>query len=270
MTAKVSTKAGVNGAKSAVLSLAKGFRVLEVFSEDHTDLTISGIAGHAGLDVGTAFRLLNTLVELGYLRRDEATKQFSLTHKAVELGFRAIGRRQLRAIARPALRRLVHHAGEVANFAVLAGADLLFIERIRAGLVRFGVDIHIGTTMPAHVSVIGQSILAFLSPEALERYVALSENAVHSYRDKSSPRAMFAALPRIRAQGYVFSASTLADGIRVLALPVLDANGAPIGAISITTPIVREDADQLDPELLAQARQAARDIAAALDGAGRD
>ena len=55
--------------KSSVLSLAKGFRILEAFSGDVEEMTQSEIADLAGLDAGTTFRMLNTLVELGYVAR---------------------------------------------------------------------------------------------------------------------------------------------------------------------------------------------------------
>lgn len=55
--------------RSTVQSLAKGFRVLEAFSADNEELTLSQIAAAADLDPGTTFRMLNTLVELGYVSR---------------------------------------------------------------------------------------------------------------------------------------------------------------------------------------------------------
>ena len=61
----------------------------------------------AGLDPGTAFRMLNTLVMLGYVARVQDSKRFRLTLKVVDLGFHAIGRSDLRELARPILRSLV-------------------------------------------------------------------------------------------------------------------------------------------------------------------
>ncbi len=41
---------------------------------------------------------------------------------------------------------------------------MLYVERVRAGLTRLGVDIRIGTLIPAAVGIIGHAILAFLPP----------------------------------------------------------------------------------------------------------
>ena len=110
--------------KSVVQSLAKGFKVLEVFSDDIEDLTLSEVAELASLDSGTTFRLLNTLVDLGYVQRDPRSRRFALTLKVLDLGFNAIGRRDIRAVARPVLRRLVGSVGEAVSFAVLEGTDV--------------------------------------------------------------------------------------------------------------------------------------------------
>ena len=59
--------------KNVVQSVAKCFQVLEVFSAQESELTLSQVAVRAGLDRGTVFRFLNTLVMLGYVERVVAT-----------------------------------------------------------------------------------------------------------------------------------------------------------------------------------------------------
>ena len=73
---------------SSVQSLAKAFRLLEAIAATDRDLTLSELAGVAALDPGTTHRMLNTLVNLGYVERSEG-KRFALTLKVLDLGFRA-------------------------------------------------------------------------------------------------------------------------------------------------------------------------------------
>src|ERR1700755_3653366 len=77
--------------KNTVQSLAKGFRALQAFTAEEPELKLSEVARRAGLDNGTAFRLLETLVRLGYLERFPETKEYRLTLKPLELGVKAIG-----------------------------------------------------------------------------------------------------------------------------------------------------------------------------------
>lgn len=52
-----------------VHSLAKGFKVLEAFTATETQFSLSEIANRSGLDAGTTFRMINTLIQMGYLQR---------------------------------------------------------------------------------------------------------------------------------------------------------------------------------------------------------
>ena len=159
--------------RNLVGSLAKGLRVLESFTADRPELTLSEVAGLAKLDPGTCFRMLNTLVMLGYVDRVPESRRFRLTLKVTDLGFHAIGRADLREVARPILRSLVGELNEAASLGVLDGADVVYIDRIRAGLTRIGVDIRIGTTIPAYCSAIGQAIMAYLPSDELARLLAM-------------------------------------------------------------------------------------------------
>src|SRR3954462_15167660 len=54
--------------KNYVASVGKAFAVLKGFTNEAFVLTPSEIAARADLDRGTAFRLIQTLVELGYVQ----------------------------------------------------------------------------------------------------------------------------------------------------------------------------------------------------------
>jgi IclR helix-turn-helix domain len=71
-------------------TLVHGFRVLQAFTASQPALTLGQLAGRTGLDSGTTFHLVQTLVMLGYVERISGSKQFRLTLKPLELGFHAI------------------------------------------------------------------------------------------------------------------------------------------------------------------------------------
>lgn len=254
--------------RSTVQSLAKGFRVLEAFSADNEELTLSQIAAAADLDPGTTFRMLNTLVELGYVSRIPESRRFALTLKVLDLGFHAIARTDLRSIVRPILRGLVGETNEAASFAVLQGADVLYLERVRAGITRLGVDIRVGTTVPATQTAIGQSILAFLPEKEVDKVQQLTPLTPFIMKPHASEVALPDLLGRIRDDGYILTESLFTDGLRILAVPVLDIDGYPVGAISIAAPTVRCSAEELRERALSSALEAAVAIGKALEANG--
>ena len=250
-------KAG-GGQKSSVQSLAKGLRVLETFGADDEALTITEIAERAELDPGTTFRMLNTLVDLGYVTKREK-RRYELGLKVLDLGFNAIGRRDLRSVVRPILRSLVGGKVEAASFGVLKGGDVIYVERVRAGITRLGVDIRVGSGLPAPINVLGQAILAFLPKTDLDQ--ALATDATQSGYPVVSRARLLPQLARIRSDGFAAGASQISAGLDVLAVPVCDEGGYPIAALSVAAPSIVCSAAEMQTLVLTRLRDAAGDIA---------
>lgn len=254
--------------RNLVNSLAKGLRVLEAFTAERPELTLSEVGALAKLDPGTAFRMLNTLVMAGYVSRIPDSKRFRLTLKVTDLGLHAIGRADLREIARPILRSLVGEVNEAASLGVLDGADILYIERVRAGLTRIGVDIRIGTTIPAFWSTIGEAMLAFLPPNELTRILAVTPRpGVFPHKPMNKDEIM-RSLQSVRATGYALRDSYFGSGLRVLAVPVLDTDNYPVAALSVAVPQIQLSVDEFRERALEAVRRAAKDIARVVQASG--
>lgn len=253
--------------KNLVHSLAKGFRVMETFTADEPELLQSEIARRAGLDDGTTFRMLNTLVSLGYVAKVPGTRRFRLTFKPLELGFNAIARTGLRDLARPLLRSLVGEVNEAASLGVLDGVDVVYVERAQAGLVRIGVDIRVGSRIPAVTSAIGHALLAFLPEEEVERVVSTSRFDRVGPGVPDSPAALRVRLAEVRRDGTALTDWASVNGLRVCAAPVFDRGRHAIAALSVAAPAIRLSADEfaaaVRPALLSRADELGLALAAA-------
>lgn len=255
-----------SNSKSSVQSLGKAFRLLEAIAASDADLTLSELAAASGLDPGTTHRMLNTMVDLGYVARSDP-KHFALTLKVLDLGFHAIGRRDIRMLARPMLRVLVDEMNEAASLGVLDGGDVLYVERMRAGITRLGVDIRVGTLIPAATSVIGWAILAFL-PDADRVRTLKQPSRQRDFQEIAAPPDLDKKLAAVRKQGFALSGSTISTALTVLAVPVLDRDGYPIAALSVAAPTVRMKPDVLASRGLKPLLKAADLIARGLEASG--
>jgi IclR family pca regulon transcriptional regulator len=204
----------------------------------------------------------------GYVSRIPDSKRFRLTLKVTDLGLHAIGRADLREIARPILRSLVGEVNEAASLGVLDGADILYIERVRAGLTRMGVDIRIGTTIPAFWSTIGEAMLAFLPPRELARILALKPRAGGFPHKPMKHEEIEKSLRGVREDGFALRDSYFGSGLRVLAVPVLDTDNYPLAAVSVAVPQVQLTSDEFRVRALDAVRRAADDIARAIQASG--
>jgi IclR family pca regulon transcriptional regulator len=259
---------GDQAEKNLVRSLAKGFAVLRAFTAERPELTLSETARTAGLDNATAFRMLNTLVMLGLVARVPGTRRFRLTLACLDLGFNAIARSDMRTLARPLLRELVGERIEAASVGVLDGASVLYVERVQAGIVRLGVDVRIGSRVPAYSSAIGHAILSALPRP---QQVAVLEAAPRPNLTETTVTELDALLARLAAvqeRGFAVSDQETVSGLRVLAAAVTDADGLPVAGLSVATPALAMSLDDFTAAASAPVVAAAAALSRALAAAG--
>jgi len=236
-------RAAADNPKNLVQSAAKVFAVLKAFGADLPELTLAEIAGRAGTDRGTAFRLINTLVSLGYLRAVPNSRRFRLTLKCLELGFSALAARGLPDHAAPLLRELVPDAGDAASLGAVEGGDVVYLARVQAGLERNGLVRHPGTRVGAYATALGHAVLAFLPEDEQVAQLEARERIKLSERTITDLDALLARLGQVRAQGYAVSDGENAYGLRTIAAPILDGGGLPFAGISLTIDASRAPLD---------------------------
>jgi IclR family transcriptional regulator, pca regulon regulatory protein len=254
--------------KNTVQSLAKGFRVLEAFTSREPELTMAEVARLAGIDNATAFRFLNTLVEIGYVDRVADTRKFRLALKVLDLGFNAIAQSDLRTHARPILRGLVGEMNEAASIGVLDRADVIYVERIQAGLARLGVDIRIGNRVPAYSSAIGHAILAW---HARADQISILESQPRRQLTATTTTdldTLLARLEQVKRRGYAVSDQETVSGLYVLAAPILDIDGIPLAGLSIAAPAFQTNLRDFEAAGAKLVVQAARALSRALQSTG--
>ncbi|WP_454690857.1 IclR family transcriptional regulator [Achromobacter aloeverae] len=255
--------------KNQVNSVAKAFAVIKAFDATLPALTVSEIAARAGLDRGTAFRLVHTLETLGYVHAVPDNKRYRLGLKCLELGYAALsGRQDLADHAEPLLRAAVPTVADAASLGALDQGDVVYLRRVQAGLGRHNMQRGPGTRIGAYASALGHAMLAFLPREqriaALDSAprVKLSEHTVVEMD------ALLARLDAVRTRGYALSDGENAYGLRTLAAPVLDADGMPVAGISLTIDAGRMAMADFEALAAARVREMARELtdAARLSG----
>lgn len=255
-------------AKNTVQSLAKGFKVLQAFTAQEAELTMAEVARKCGMDNATAFRFLNTLVEIGYVEKVDNSRLFRLSLKVLDLGFHAIARSDLRTLARPILRGLVGEVNEAASVAVMDGSDVMYAERVQAGLTQLGVDVRIGSRVPAYSSAVGQAILAWLPREAQLRVLRGQPLIKRTATTLTDIDALVQRLDTVRARGYAVSDQENVSGVYVVAAPVFDIDGLPIAALSVAAPVWQTSLQQFETGTAGAVMQAASTLARALQATG--
>lgn len=244
-------------------ALAKGLRVLGLFSEQRPTVRLTDVAAETGMLMPSVYRIAMTLVSEGFLEQlpDGAYRPGI---KVLTLGFSALRSLDLVDIATSRLRRLADATGETVNLASLVDDTVLYLVRLRNGdLVT--ANIQVGSTLPAVYTSIGKVLLAHLDAADLRTRITGA-----SFVSGGGPRAartlkeLEPELAEIRARGDGVQDEEMAHGLRSVAAPVWDAEGRVVAGINVAVNAREWSRERILEELRPQVTDVAAEISQAL------
>lgn len=237
MTASVPDRQ--NGRPAAGLGvLEKLFGMLELFTVERPEWTVTQLSRELGLPFSTAHRIAGGLEQHGFLERT-ASSAYRLGASAVDLGRRAYLSLDLRALSAPALRWLHRETDETCSLAVtderVLGARCIDSHR---GRYPFRLYADVQSVSPLHAGAIGKALLARGSDDVLTR-VLESELQPCAAGTITDPVRLRRELAKVRSTGYAFDDQELIDGAWGMAAPILHPDGTVAASIGFIAPVIR-------------------------------
>lgn len=223
--------------KYILSSVDTSLSVLDLFF-NHEELSASEVAKLLGISRSTAFRFLVTLESRSYVKKT-ADSKYRLGMKVFTLGQLANRRMELIALVHPYLEKITEFTGETSHFTCLEGAIFVaFLDRV-LGTKHLHMDMMIGSRRVAHTTASGKVIMAYESDQFITKYlktVNFVQKTANSIRDA---KQLLEELEKIRRAGYGCDNEEAEMGLTCFAVPLLDATGEAIAAISISGPTTR-------------------------------
>lgn len=267
-TVRTVTGNSTNGAAAAkpdyrVEALAKGLRILSLFTEQRPSWRISDIAPAVDMPLPTVFRVVMTLVSEHYLDH-LPNGDYRPGVRVLTLGGAALRSLDLVEVATPRLAELGERTAETVNLAVLTGDRVLYLVRLRnSDLVT--ANIAVGSTLAAVHTSIGKLLLAHLPPEdLLGRITQDSFLGSHGPNAKVSPAELEGELTAIRANDWAMQDEELAFGLRSIAAPIRDRTGSVVAGANVAVQSRDWSSQRIVRELKPLVVQACEEISALL------
>lgn len=243
-------------------TMLRGLRILECVAGGITDA--KGIARKLGTPRSTVHRMLNSLVNEGYLH-NVPYHGYSLGYKLILLGTRAREQRPLAALAQPYLEELAAYTGDTAHLGTREGTEVFYLSKVSGGK---GLEMRsrIGQHMPLASTGVGKALMLGIPADQWRQFydAAAALRKGDGERPKMSPwRQYLKAMQEYARQGWVMDMEENEIGIRCVGAPVYDVNGDVVAAISVASVIFYMPESrmlELGPKVL----QTARHISAAL------
>ena len=244
-----------------VESLDRGLRLLQVFGERSSPMTLSEIAELAGLPRATARRILFTLAHGGYVSSDG--KLFAPTPHVLTLAGSYLRSNQIVAVLQPALDEIATSAQEVSSLAVLDGDEAVFIARGSPTRI-FSGGVDIGYRLPSFCTAVGRALLGRLSDAELKSRLGTMKREALTPQTVTDAKRLLSAIAADRTRGYSLVDREAEPHFRSIAVPVKRYDGAIVAAINIGAHVDRISTDDMQKRFLPLLRQQAEKVRATL------
>src|SRR5260370_29867408 len=186
---------------------------MRAFGRARQRLPLSEVARATGLPRAGAACFLLTLVKLGYVRSDG--REFSLRPRVLELGYAYLSGLAMPDIAAPHLEELVAKLRESSSISVLDGHHIVYVARVPTKRI-MTVAISVGTRFPAFATSMGRVLLAGLSEDGLDRYLAEASFEPLTPRTVTDPGRLREIVREIGRQGYAIVDQELEARLRAV------------------------------------------------------
>lgn len=247
-----------------VQSLTRALGILNTLAGTGEGMTLTDISQIVGLAPSTAHRLLTTLEAERFVRFDAAESLWQVGVQAFTVGNAFARNRDIVAIARPYLRRLMEESGETANLYLAVDGEAICMAQVECRQMMRSIA-RPGGRVLMHCSGVGKALLAFMAEEELTRVLRRHGLPRTTEKTLDTPKKLREDLALVRARGWAFDDEEHAVGMRCVAAAIPDEAGAVIAAISLSGPAARIVDDRV-PTLGKQIRQIADDLTLAVGG----
>lgn len=197
------------------------------------------LSAETQLHPSTAFRILGSLAEHGFVERTEAG-QYSLGMKLLQFAGRVHGKVDLLREAKPIMEWLRSQVGETVNLTVREGDEVVYIERaIPNRMMR--VEQVIGSRAPLHVTAVGKLFLGENGEEACREYARRTGLPRYTPNTLVQFAPLWRQAQAAKEQGYALDEEEAEQGVSCIGVSVRDNRGNMIAGLSISAPSERRN-----------------------------
>jgi DNA-binding IclR family transcriptional regulator len=203
-----------------VNTIEKAFAILErVLAHQDSGLSFSEIVKNNNLPKSSAHRILNLLVDMGYLVFHPNTKKYRGSLKIAKLGASVIENVDLRAVARPYLQRLHEMTGHTCHLGITNGTRGVYLDKIEPRTYGIRLFSTIGKDFPLHCTAMGKTLLVF-SETALKSQILTGQ--LDSFTEYTI------------TDGYAIDREEITIGIVCVAAPIINRKAEVVASVSVT------------------------------------
>lgn len=204
--------------------------VLDALSKQD-DLDVHELSEHTNIPPSTVYRILAATNDAGFTRR-VSTGRYSAGPASIPFAQRYREHALNQSAVAHQLEQLVADSGELAAFLIPYGTEALCVEAVETHRT-LRCSFSTGATQPLLRGATATALLSRISATRRQQIFA------HYDLDVEATEAIEHSCRKALADGYAVSVGVLDPGVWGASSPVLDADGALLGTVTIMAPELR-------------------------------
>ena len=237
-------------------AVLRALAMLETLGRAQSSQSLQSLCDQLGLAKASAFRLINTLEEAGYVGKDAAGGYFAVTQGGLQS---SQYRRQLPKAAGPEMLNLRRQFRETVSLGALFDNHIEVVEVFESPeFMRMSNTV--GRILPPHASSLGKAITAFQADarrETLVRSYGVYRYTEHTIVDEGDLQKEF---EKVRKEGYANDAEENTQGGRCFGVPLLADFETVFAALSLSMPTNRHQSESEQQGIISALRASATKI----------
>lgn len=235
---------------SSLQTVDRALMILELLSKE--GMTATDIQRKLELNKSTVHRLMMTLLNRGFVERNEATGIYQIGLKMVEISSIRLNQVELKTEAYPYLHQLANKLNQSVQLAIYDEGEAVFIEKIEK-YMSFHMYCQIGKRIPLYCSAVGKTLLMDKPDTEIVSILKKIEFLTFTQHTHTTIDEVLEDIRVGRRVGYTKDVAEHEDNIYCVSMPVFDYRGKVVAAVSITgfSELIFEEEGQNSREQLA-------------------
>ena len=248
--------------KNVVKSVIKALNLFEELLKQSEPISISSLSNQTGMNISTVYRLLNTMMNKGYVKQNE-NDLYCLGHYAYEIADMVHNSFDFKKYIHPFLDKLVEESNETSFFSILIDNKVVYLDQVESNnFLRTSINKKSKTA--AYCTSAGKIMLSYLNEKSLYNYLENTDLIKYSQKTITDPSILKEELKKTKKQGYAIEIGEFEKGLLSVAAPILGKRNKLLGAICISGPCHRVDNLDLNQKIIPLIKNTAKDISAQL------
>ena len=215
-----------------VKSVMKALGILELFSPARTQMSLAQLSHTLEMPKSTTLNLIKTLEDGGYLLYDRDSQTYRLGYRALQLGYNVRASIPVIQHAIPFMEDLLTRTHENVYLTSHMNGQVLYLDGAYNSR-RYGKYSVTGKTLPLHCTGCGKAMLSYMTDDEVRQIIDRWGLKRFTPNTITDPDRLLEEIAASRERGYATDTEEETLGVRCVATAIRNAQGRPVGAISI-------------------------------------